>query len=128
VDGLSGPTYLYVEPYLQTISRIERFGADRIVGCHWPLWQGEHEIQEFCAESRNFVETADRLIYDYLASHPSGATLRELCQSLGGKLGEWPPTLHTELTYAFLGHLERGVSQGTLSADRSVRPVVYRRC
>ncbi len=121
------PTYLYVEAYLQTISHIEHLGAERIVGCHWPVWQGEQEIQEFCAASRNFVEAADRLIYDYLARHPSGATLRELCQSLGGKLGEWPATANTELCYAFLGHLERGVSQASLSVDRSARPVVYRR-
>jgi glyoxylase-like metal-dependent hydrolase (beta-lactamase superfamily II) len=122
------PTYLYVEPYLQTISRIEHLGAERIVGCHWPIWQGEHEIQEFCASSRNFVEAADRLIYDCVAQHAAGATLRELCQSLGGKLGEWPARVHTELSFAFLGHLERGVSQGRLSVDRSVRPIIYRRC
>lgn len=122
------PTYLYVDAYLQTISCIEHLGAERIVGCHWPVWQGEHEIHDFCASSRNFVETADRLIYDYLARHPRGATLRELCQSLGGKLGEWPLTAYTELSYAFLGHLERGIALGKLSVDRSVRPVIYCRC
>lgn len=122
------PTYLYVDAYLQTISFIEHLGAERIVGCHWPVFQGESEINEFCASSRNFVETADRLIYDYLALHPRGVTLRELCESLGGKLGEWPPAAHTELSYAFLGHIERGISQGKLSVDRSVRPVIYHRC
>ena len=122
------PTYLYVEPYLQTVSRIEHLGAECIVGCHWPLWRGEHEIREFCAASRNFVETADRLIYDYLARHADGATLRELCQALGGRLGEWPAPVHTELSFAFQGHLEHGVSQGTLSVDRSVHPILYRRC
>jgi glyoxylase-like metal-dependent hydrolase (beta-lactamase superfamily II) len=121
------PTYLYVEAYLQTVSRIEHLGAERIVGCHWPIWQGEHEIREFCASSRNFVEAADRLIYDYLARHPAGATLLELCQSLGDKLGAWPAHAHTELSFAFLGHVERGVSQGSLSVDRSVHPVVYHR-
>ena len=121
------PTYLYVDAYLQTIRRIEHLGAERIVGCHWPVWRGEHEIREFCASSRNFVEAADRLINDYLARHLAGATLRELCQSLGGKLGEWPAPVHTELSFPFLGHLERGVSQGSFSVDRSTRPVIYRR-
>jgi glyoxylase-like metal-dependent hydrolase (beta-lactamase superfamily II) len=121
------PTYLYVEAYLQTITRIEHLGAERIVGCHWPIWQGEQEIREFCASSRNFVEAADRLIHDYLAQRPSGVSLRELCQSLGDKLGEWPSSGHTELSFAFLGHLERGISQGMLSVDSSVHPVVYRR-
>ncbi len=122
------PTYLYVDAYLQTINCIEHLGAERIVGCHWAVRQGEDEIREFCASSRNFVETADRLIYDYLACHPQGGTLRELCQSLGGKLGEWPAAAHTELSYPFLGHLDRGILQGKLSVDRSVRPVIYRQC
>ena len=121
------PTYLYVEPYLQTISRIEHLGAERIVGCHWPVWQGEQEIEEFCASSRNFVSTADRLIFDYLSGKPSGATLDELCQSLGAELGEWPASAHRELSFAFVGHLDRGVSQGLLSVERSSHPVVYRR-
>ena len=119
------PTYLYVEPYLQTIRSIENFGAETIVGCHWPVWRGTQEIQAFCAESRNFVTLADQLIHEYLQVHPSGATLRELCQVLSERLGEWPPRIHMELAFAFSGHLDRGVSTGSLRVDRSVRPWVY---
>ena len=119
------PTYLYVEPYLQTIRTIESFDAKMIVGCHWPLRQGAEEIKEFCAESRNFVTLADRLIHEYLRAHPSGATLRELCGTLGCKLGEWSASVNLELAYAFTGHLDRGVSAGTLQVDRSNRPLVY---
>lgn len=120
------PTYLYVEPYLQTIRTIENSEAEFIIGCHWPVRHGVHEIKAFCAESRNFVQSADRLIRSYLASHPKGATLLELCEALGGKLGDWPATANRELAYAFLGHIEQAVSWGAINIDRSVRPVVYR--
>lgn len=120
------PTYLYVEPYLQTIQRIETLGAELLVGCHWPVCRGAGEIREFLAASRNFVETTDRLIHNDLTQRPSGATLAELCETLGSKLGDWPAAVNREFCYAFHGHLDRGISQGTLIADRSVRPVVYR--
>jgi glyoxylase-like metal-dependent hydrolase (beta-lactamase superfamily II) len=121
------PTYLYVEPYLQTIRWIEDLEAESIVGCHWPVWHGAEEIGEFCAASRNFVELADRLIHDFLRRHPSGATLRGLCDVLGGRLGAWSASVNIELCFAFLGHLERGISQGTIAVDQSVRPVIYYR-
>lgn len=70
---------------------------------------------------------AERLISDYLGSHHLGATLRELCDALSGKLGAWPPSVNTELCFPFLGHLEHGLSQATIALDRSVHPVVYRR-
>jgi glyoxylase-like metal-dependent hydrolase (beta-lactamase superfamily II) len=120
------PTYLYVEPYLQTIRAIENSGTTRIVGCHWPVHEGGDEIRKFCAESRNFVTLADRLIHQYLGAHPSGATLLELCESLSPKLGEWPVALSLELAYAFTGHLDWGVARGTIQVDRSTQPWVFR--
>jgi hypothetical protein len=100
-------------------------GADVIVGCHWPVWRGAEEIREFCAESWNFVTLADRLIHEYLREHPSGATLRELCEALGCRLGEWPPAINLEMAFAFSGHLDRGKSAGTLQANRSAHTIVY---
>jgi len=119
------PTYLYVNSYLQTIRTIENFDAETIVGCHWPVWQGMEQIRAFCVESRNFVALADRQIHAYLDKHTSGATLRELCEALGSTLGDWAPAINTELAFAFSGHLERGISAGTLRADWSTCPVKY---
>jgi glyoxylase-like metal-dependent hydrolase (beta-lactamase superfamily II) len=119
------PTYLYVETYLQTIRAIEKSGAEMIVGCHWPVWRGAEQIRDFCAESRNFVALADRLIYQYIRSH-SGASLRELCEVLGSQLGDWPRVIDLELSFAFSGHVSRGVANGTLEIDHSARPVVYK--
>lgn len=122
------PTYLYVDTYLQTIRTIEHSNAGSIVGCHWPVCRGADAIRDFCAESRNFVMLADRLLQDYLRTHPSGATLRELCEALGGKLGGWPPEINLELACALSGHLDRGVAAGTLQADMSARHLAYTVC
>lgn len=119
------PTYLYVDAYLQTIRIIEDSPAETIVGCHWPVLHGRSAIRQFCAESRNFVSQAERLIADYLGKRP-GVTLRELCEELSDRLGEWPHQVHLELANAFSGHLDRGVASGRFVVDRSERPFRYR--
>lgn len=120
------PTYIYVDAYLQTIRSIENSPAETIIGCHWPVLRGKDAIRLFCAESRNFVAQADRLITDYLQAHNSGATLRELCEELSDELGDWPQAVRLELANALSGHLQRGVDTGRFEVDRSLSPVFYR--
>jgi glyoxylase-like metal-dependent hydrolase (beta-lactamase superfamily II) len=120
------PTYLYVDSYLQTIRIIESFPAEMIVGCHWPVFRGKDAIQKFCAESRDFVMHADRLIIDYLRREESGATMRELCEQLSKELGNWPYEVHLELANAISGHLDRGVGNRHFEVDCSKRPFQYR--
>jgi len=120
------PTYLYVNAYLQTIRVIENSPAQTIVGCHWPVMRGKDQIRQFCAESRNFVIHADRLITAYLQDRRTGATMRELCEQLSAQLGEWPQAVALELANAISGHLDAGVESGRFLVDRSRRPFVYR--
>jgi glyoxylase-like metal-dependent hydrolase (beta-lactamase superfamily II) len=120
------PTYLYVDAYLQTIRTIENSEAQTIIGCHWPRLHGKEAIRQFCSESRNFVAQADRLITNYLRSHASGATLRELCEQLSDQLGEWPQQVSLELANAFSGHLARGLETGRFEVDSTVCPFLYR--
>ena len=120
------PTYLYVNAYLQTIRTIENSPAQTIIGCHWPVLRDKDAIRQFCSESRNFVLQADRLIADYLHKHPSGVTLRELCEQLSDQLGDWPKEVCLELANAFSGHLQRGIETGRFEVDRSVLPFLYR--
>lgn len=120
------PTYLYVDLYLETIRKIESMGAQMIVGCHWPICRGTQAIQQFCAESRQFVVHADLLVTQYLREHPSGASLRELCEQLSPRLGQWPSAVQYELANAISGHLERGVANGYLATDLASRPLTYR--
>jgi glyoxylase-like metal-dependent hydrolase (beta-lactamase superfamily II) len=122
------PTYLYVNAYLQTIRTIENSPAEMIVGCHWPVLRGIEAIRQFCAESRNFVLQADRLITEHLRGKSLGVTLRELCELLSSRLGDWPEAVHLELANAFSGHLDRGVEEGRFEIDRSGCPFRYRLC
>jgi glyoxylase-like metal-dependent hydrolase (beta-lactamase superfamily II) len=119
------PTYLYVDAYLRTIDTIENSGAEMIIGCHWPILRGREEIRQFCSESRDFVSKADALITEYLLEHPSGVSLRELCEALSSRLGAWPHTVSLELANAFAGHLDRGVRTGRLEVDQSSVPHQY---
>jgi len=120
------PTYLYVDTYLQTIRMIENSPAEMIVGCHWPVARGKSAIRQFCAQSRDFVVNAERLIAEQLRQSESGVTMRQLCERLSGKLGEWPYSVHLELANVVSGHLDRGVETGRFEVDRSTRPFQYR--
>jgi glyoxylase-like metal-dependent hydrolase (beta-lactamase superfamily II) len=111
------PTYLYVRPYLQTIRRVEHLNIDTYVGCHWAVKRGQ-EIAAFCAESRHFVEEAERLILRALGkSDADGLTLEALCHTVGPQLGDWPEAVHDELRFAFAGHLR------VLEADDRIQRV-----
>ena len=68
------------------------------------------EIAAFCLESRRFVERADELLLALLTSPHS---LREICQTLGPSLGDWPRANDLELVYALHGHLVRLRQRGT---------------
>jgi len=120
------PTYLYVNAYLQTIRAIENSPAETIVGCHWPVLRGKDAIRQFCAESRNFVSQAERLLSEYLCGHENGVSLRELCEALSPKLGEWPHSVHLEMANAIKGHLDRGLETGVFDIEQSSRPFRYR--
>ena len=124
--GLDGsmklcPTYENVDDYLGTISLIERLPISTYVGCHWPV-KRNGEVTQFCQESRNFVDRAERLLIEQLAKPHS---LREICTSLGPRLGEWPRANDIELVYPLVGHLRRLVdSKRVLSRLRSSEPRV----
>lgn len=106
--GLDGtmklcPTYENVDEYLGTILLIEKLPISTYVGCHWPV-KRNGEIAEFCRESRQFVDKADRLLAELLARPHS---LREICTSLGPCLGDWSRSTDIELVYALAGHVRR---------------------
>ena len=106
--GLDGamklaPTYENVDDYLATIRLIEQLPLATYVGCHWPIKHGA-EISDFCRESRDFVEYAERML---LADLATPHTLREICARLGPVLGAWPRATDLELVYALYGHLRQ---------------------
>lgn len=124
--GLDGtvklcPTYEDVDEYLGTIEAIEKLPITTYVGCHWPVKKAA-EIAEFCRESRDFVDRADRLLLEQLSAPQS---LRELCTHLGPQLGDWPRGNDMELVYALGGHLRRLVDSGGVAVRvRTAEPRV----
>jgi glyoxylase-like metal-dependent hydrolase (beta-lactamase superfamily II) len=120
------PTYLYVQPYLDTIRKIESSDAQTIVGCHWPIRRGQAAIREFCAETKHFVDKADALVRESLKAYPCGVTLRELCEALSPKLGEWPAETSLELANALSGHLDDAVRAGSAEQVAGSQPSRYR--
>jgi glyoxylase-like metal-dependent hydrolase (beta-lactamase superfamily II) len=117
------PTYLHVQPYLGTIRFIEHLDIDSYVGCHWPVKRGA-QIQEFCRESRVFVETAERLVLQTL--NERSASLNELCETLSSKLGAWPQATSTELAYAINGHLDDLETRSLIAQVPQTSPSRYR--
>jgi glyoxylase-like metal-dependent hydrolase (beta-lactamase superfamily II) len=116
------PTYLHVAAYRQTIQFIEKLDPTLYVGCHWPVKRGK-EVGEFCAESRGFVDRAERLLIGALRE---ARTLRQLCQELGPALGDWPPAVNQELCYAFGGHLHDLEARGVIGSIPGTKPPQYR--
>ena len=120
------PTYLYVQPYLDTIRKIENSGAETIVGCHWPIRRGRESIAEFCTETKQFVDKADSLVRESLRANPSGITLRELCEGLSPQLGDWPSETSLELANALSGHLDEAVRTGSVETVAGAQFSRYR--
>jgi glyoxylase-like metal-dependent hydrolase (beta-lactamase superfamily II) len=93
------PTYLYPETYLQTCQFIEHLDIESYVSCHWPIKRAQ-QIDEFCQETRAFVQRAEGLL-----KSTDITDLKEACLKLGPQLGNWPEPIHLELAYALAGHL-----------------------
>jgi glyoxylase-like metal-dependent hydrolase (beta-lactamase superfamily II) len=125
--AVMSPTYLYVEPYLDTIRLIENLGLDLLTTCHWPIARGE-EIATFCAESRSLVEQADRLLLEAIeGSGGDGVSMRELCEQVGPALGDWPEAANIDCCYIFSGHLARMESFGIIAqANPGSAPCRYK--
>ena len=117
-----GPTYFAVDAYLATIQFLENQPIDHIYSGHWPAFH-EVESKRFLGASREFVETADRLIKQYLSNQTRGVTLKELLCALSPKLGTWPESAADFLQFALYGHMLRLEQQGIVRSSNS--PVEY---
>ncbi len=119
------PTYLHVDAYLATIQYLRQLDAETLGGCHWPIKRGS-EVAAFLDESQKFVEMADLALLAELDRRPDGATLPELIQAVGPRLGGWSRPVDHELKYALAGHIDHLVTQGKVKANTAARPIHYR--
>ncbi|MCB0105352.1 MAG: MBL fold metallo-hydrolase [Caldilineaceae bacterium] len=111
------PTYRYVDTYLASMNRFRAMQVDRLLTSHYPVYHGAG-VAEFLAESRAYVDRVDQALLDALAGASTPPTMRELCTTLGPKLGEWPAEASIYLVNPFQSHLERLVQYGTVKTGR----------
>jgi glyoxylase-like metal-dependent hydrolase (beta-lactamase superfamily II) len=115
------PTYLHVAAYRQTIRFIQHLDLDFYSGCHWPIKRAT-QIPEFCAESRDFVDRAERLLLEALRQPK---TFKDLCFEVGPTLGSWPEKVNSELCFAFGGHLRQFETEGRINVLDDTKPRRY---
>jgi glyoxylase-like metal-dependent hydrolase (beta-lactamase superfamily II) len=118
-----GPTYYQVNAYLATIEFLEKQPIEHMFTGHWPSVH-QDETKKFLSKSRQFVESADSNIIEYLKQHRRGATQKTLLNEVGPKLGNWPSDAAIFLQFAMNGHLERLQQRGIIRSSPS-RPREY---
>ncbi|MEZ4735241.1 MAG: MBL fold metallo-hydrolase [Caldilineaceae bacterium] len=111
------PTYRYVDTYVATMNRFRGMQVKTLLTSHYPIYTGAG-VDEFLAESRAYVDRVDQALLDELAGAETSRTMRELCTTLGPKLGEWPEAASIYLVNPFQGHLERLVQYGVVVTGR----------
>jgi glyoxylase-like metal-dependent hydrolase (beta-lactamase superfamily II) len=109
------PTYRYLSTYLATTARLQGLNAEWLLTSHYPVQQNA-DAAEFLAETRAYTDRVDAAILADLATGPR--TLKELTERLGPGLGGWPEGASAYLCFPFLGHLERMLEFGRVSAGR----------
>ena len=108
-------TYYRVDAYLSTLRYFEGLAIDTLYSGHWPTMCGE-EIQDFLAESRNTVNSLDRIILSGLARHKhSGLNLAQLIELVTDKIADWPRETRYLALFAVKGHMDRLEEMGRVS-------------
>ena len=119
------PTYRYVDSYVATMNRFRGMQVKTLLTSHYPIYTGAG-VAEFLAESRAYVDRVDQAVIDELAGAATPPTMRDLCTTLGPKLGEWPDSASIFLAYPLQGHLERLVQYGVVATGRRDGLMTYR--
>lgn len=111
------PTYRYVDTYIASMNRFRAMQVSQLLTSHYPLYSGAN-VAEFLSESRAYVDRVDQALVNELAGASTPPTMRELCTTLGPKLGEWPTEASIYLVNPFQGHLERLVQYNMIKTGR----------
>jgi len=117
-------TYYHIDAYLSTIRYFEHLPVEVLYSGHWPIMHGE-EIQDFLAESRRTVELADRAILQSLGKKPSGLTMKDLIDTVGSAMGDWPKENWIFAMFSIKGHMDRLEQQGKVKPVKGARPAKW---
>jgi glyoxylase-like metal-dependent hydrolase (beta-lactamase superfamily II) len=111
------PTYCYVDTYLSTIDRVAGMDIDIYSSAHWPLKHGP-AVAEFLRESRNYCQHVEQQLLDF-AHERDHFTLKEAIDTLGPRLGDWPPGTVQDFSYGMAGNLSHLTERGLLHTARN---------
>lgn len=117
------PTYRYVDTYMGSLQRLAAQGAEALLTSHYSICRGG-SVAEFLGESRAYVERVDLALVTLLQAG-GGHSLRQLCETLGPSLGQWPTEASAYLCFPLMGHLERLIQYGRVEIARVGGVVVY---
>ncbi len=114
-------TYYYVDAYLSTINFLEQLPIEALYTAHFPIMRGS-AIRDFMAESRQTVQTFDRVLLSALKGTPSGLNLSQLIEAIGRAFGDWPKDTLIYSMFAIKGHMDRLEELGNVRLVRDSRP------
>ena len=114
-------TYYYVDAYLSTITFLEHLPIEALYTAHFPVMRGS-AIRDFMAESRQTVQTFDRVLLSALKGAPSGRNLEQLIEAIGGAFNDWPKDTLLYSMFAIKGHMDRLEELGNVRLVRDSRP------
>lgn len=114
-------TYYYVDAYLSTINFLESLPIETLYTAHLPVMRGS-AIGDFMAESRQVVQTFDRVLLAALKGTPSGLNLSQLIEAIGGRFSDWPKDTLIFSMFSIKGHMDRLEGLGQVRLLQDVRP------
>lgn len=117
-------TYYYVDAYLSTINFLESLPIETLYTAHFPVMRGS-AIREFLAQSRQVVQTFDRVLLSALKGAPSGLNLTQLTEAIGAAFSDWPKDTVMFAMFAIKGHMDRLEDLGKVRLLRASRPLKW---
>jgi len=118
----AAPGYYDVAAYRRSIGRLAELRLTRLVGAHYPVFEGEEAVRTFLRESAEFCDRLERAVLDTIGSAADGGTTSEIAAAVAPLVRTWPPEADESVIVATLAHLNDLRDRG-LVAMSSGRPV-----
>jgi glyoxylase-like metal-dependent hydrolase (beta-lactamase superfamily II) len=119
----AAPGYYDVAAYRRSIERLAELELTRLVGAHYPVFEGEEAVRAFLRESAEFCDRLECAVLDTIGSAGDARTTAEIAAAVAPLVRTWPLEADESVVVATLAHLNDLRDRGlvTMSSDRPVR-------
>jgi glyoxylase-like metal-dependent hydrolase (beta-lactamase superfamily II) len=119
----AAPGYYDVAAYRRSIERLAELELTRLVGAHYPVFEGEEAVRAFLRESAEFCDRLECAVLDTIGSAGDARTTAEIAAAVAPLVRTWPHEADESVVVATLAHLNDLRDRGlvTMSSDRPVR-------